>query len=138
MLNISDEDRQILAVGRFEHPHPRVQRKMEAVYLTSMGVSRREVARLVQRTGRTVRSYMAEAERLGITLLWLPTYSPNFNLIERLWKFVRAECLHGRYYATFAPFKQAIIDCLEDPEGRHKAKLATLLTLKFRLFNEAA
>ena len=31
---------------------------------------------------------MAEAERLGITWLWLPTYSPNLNLIERLWKFV--------------------------------------------------
>ena len=81
---------------------------------------------------------MAEAERLGITLLWLPTYSPNLNLIERLWKFVKAECLHGRYYATFAPFKQAIIDCLEDREGRHKAKLDTLLTLKFQLFDAAA
>ncbi len=76
---------------------------------------------------------MAEAERIGITLLWLPTYSPNLNLIEWLWKFVKAECLHGRYYATFAPFQQAIIDCLQDPEGRHKAKLATLLTLHRRM-----
>ncbi len=32
--NFSDEDRQILGVERFEHPHPRVQRKMEAVCLT--------------------------------------------------------------------------------------------------------
>ena len=79
-----------------------------------------------------------DKERLGITLLWLRTYSPNLNLIERLWKFVKAECLHGRDYATFAPFKQAIIDCLQDPEGRHKAKLATLLTLKFQLVDTAA
>ncbi len=51
-LNIADEDRQILA----EHPHLRVQRKMEAVYLTSMGVSQREVARFYReprgRSGR--------------------------------------------------------------------------------------
>ena len=56
---------------------------------------------------------MAEAARLEITLLWLPTYSPNLNLIERLWKFVKADelcseywwCLHGRYYPKFGPFK---------------------------------
>ena len=81
---------------------------------------------------------MAEAERLGITLLWLPTYSPNLNLIERLWKFVKAECLHGRYYPKFAPFKQAITECLEETGGRHKDKLRTLLTLKFQLFDSAA
>ena len=81
---------------------------------------------------------MAEAERLGITLLWLPTYSPNLNLIERLWKFVKAECLHGRYYPKFGPFKQAIIDCLADTGGRHQAQLNTLLTLNFQIFKSVA
>lgn len=81
---------------------------------------------------------MAEAERLGITLLWLPTYSPNLNLIERLWKFVKAECLHGRYYPKFGPFKQAIIDCLTETGGRHQAKLDTLLTLNFQVFKSVA
>ena len=81
---------------------------------------------------------MAEAARLEITLLWLPTYSPNLNLIERLWKFVKADCLHGRYYPKFGPFKQAIIDCLADTSGRHQAKLNTLLTLKFQVFKSTA
>ncbi len=67
---------------------------------------------------------MAEAERLGMTLLWLPTYSPNLNLIERLWKFVKAECLHGRYYPKFGPFKQAISDCLADTTGRLNHQLS--------------
>src|SRR5260370_1583343 len=31
----------------------------------------------------------ALAEQLGITLLFLPSYSPNLNLIERLWKFIK-------------------------------------------------
>ena len=31
----------------------------------------------------------ALATQLGITLLYLPSYSPNLNLIERLWKFIK-------------------------------------------------
>ena len=31
----------------------------------------------------------ALAKQLGITLLYLPSYSPNLNLIERLWKFIK-------------------------------------------------
>ncbi len=58
-------------------------------------------------------------------------------LQRMLWKFVKAECLHGRYYATFAPLNMPWSTCLEDREGRHKAKLDTLLTLKFQLFNAA-
>lgn len=81
---------------------------------------------------------MAEADRLKITLLWWPTYSPNLNLIERLWKLVKSECLHGRYYASFAPFKQAIVDTLANASPGHQKKLASLLTLKFQLFPDAA
>ncbi len=36
------------------------------------------------------------AKKLGIELLFLPTYSPNLNLIERLWKFVKKEVLNRR------------------------------------------
>ena len=31
----------------------------------------------------------ALAKQLGITLMYLPSYSPNLNLIERLWKFIK-------------------------------------------------
>ncbi len=71
-------------------------------------------------------------------MLWLPTYSPNLNLIERLWKFVKADCLHGRYYATFALFKEAIRDCLDNAPRRHKVQLDSLLTLHFQLFKSAS
>jgi transposase len=81
---------------------------------------------------------MAEAERLHITLLWLPTYSPNLNLIERLWKLVKAECLHGRYYPSFKPFKEAIMKTLENQDSDFQHKLTSLLTLKFQLFDNAA
>ena len=54
------------------------------------------------------------AEKLGIELLFLPSYSPNLNLIERLWKYVRKSCLYSRYYSTFNDFKEAIKKCIDD------------------------
>lgn len=80
------------------------------------------------------RLVIALAAELGIELLFLPSYSPNLNLIERLWKFVKKECLYSKYYETFASFKEAIIGCLSDVEGQHQQKLASLLTLNFQTF----
>jgi transposase len=77
------------------------------------------------------------AAELGIELLFLPPYSPNLNLIERLWKFIKKECLYSKYYATFADFKKAITDCLVDTQTKHKQTLASLLTLKFQTFENA-
>ena len=71
---------------------------------------------------------------LGIELLFLPPYSPNFNLIERLWGFVKDTCLYSQYYSTFADFKQSIRGCLSETNGKHKQQLKTLLTLKFQSF----
>ena len=45
---------------------------------------------------------------LRIELLFLPTYSTNLNLIERLWRFVKKECLYSKYYKTSAEFDAVI------------------------------
>ncbi len=76
------------------------------------------------------------AVELGIELLYLPSYSPNLNLIERLWKFVKKECLSCRYYEDFARFKEAITECLDGVEGEHKSSIRSLLTLNFQTFEE--
>lgn len=80
------------------------------------------------------RLVMEKALELGIDLVFLPSYSPNLNLIERLWKFVKKECLYSKYYATFASFKTAIHDCIAQGHIQHKEKLDSLLTLKFQTF----
>ncbi len=75
---------------------------------------------------------------LEIELLFLPPYSPNLNLIERLWKFVKAECLNSHYYETFPDFCAAISRCLTETSTVHKTRLDTLLNLKFQRFQSVA
>ena len=76
------------------------------------------------------------ADELGIELLYLPSYAPNLNLIERLGKFVKKEVLSCRYYADFARFQAAIVACLNQVGGEHRSAIASLLTLKFQTFEE--
>lgn len=77
------------------------------------------------------------AEFLDIELLYLPPYSPNLNLIERLWKFVKKECLYSKYYSEFGNLKNAIINCLSQTDSTHKQELDSLLTLRFQRFEKA-
>lgn len=78
----------------------------------------------------------ALAQSLKIELLFLPSYSPNLNLIERLWKFVKKEVLYSKYYSDFRTFKQAISDCLSQTTTTHKKALDSLLTLNFQTFKK--
>lgn len=73
---------------------------------------------------------------LNIELLYLPSYSPHPNLIERLWKFVRNQCLYSKYYADFDDFKAAIDSCTEQANTTHKSSLASLLSLNFQSFKK--
>ena len=77
-----------------------------------------------------------KAEALGIELCYLPAYSPQLNLIERLWKFVRNECLYSKYYENFADFKAAISTCIGTANTERKEKLDSLLTLNFQSFTK--
>ncbi len=77
------------------------------------------------------------AESLDIELLYLPPYSPNLNLIERLWKFVKKKCLYSKYYSEFKDFKKAISNCLNQTDTTYKQELDSLLTLRFQSFEKA-
>jgi len=74
------------------------------------------------------------AERLNIELSYLPPYSPNLNLIERLWRFVKKQSLYSKYYPDFPAFKAAIIATLDELPTTHKPALDSLLTLRFQTF----
>jgi transposase len=80
----------------------------------------------------------ALAKELGITLLFLPSYSPNLNLIERLWKFMKRRALYGRYHPRFADFQAAINEVLNGIPTTHAEQLKTLMTLNFQIFEDVS
>jgi transposase len=78
----------------------------------------------------------ALARSLKIELLFLPSYSPNLNLIERVWKFVKKECLGARVLSGYAEFTTAIDDCLNRLPTTYNDQMNTLLTLEFQTFDD--
>ncbi len=75
------------------------------------------------------------AESLNIELVYLPSYSPNLNLIERFWKFIKKQVLYSKYYADFAAFSEAISNCIGLAHPQHKQQLDSLLRLRFQTFD---
>jgi transposase len=78
------------------------------------------------------------AKELGIELLFLPSYSPNLNLIERLWKFVKKEVLNSRHHQDFKKFQEAIDGCLAELATKHKKALDTLMTHNFQTWSNVS
>jgi len=67
----------------------------------------------------------------GIELLFLPAYSPNLNLIERFWRYVKKECLRNNYYEDFTKFTKAIDVCLQNAFTVNSAEMQSLLAPNF-------
>lgn len=74
-----------------------------------------------------------KAEALNIELLYLPPYSPNLNIIERLWKHVKQSCLKNTYYETFESFCDAIDGEIEKVNTSLRDELTTLFALNFQI-----
>lgn len=76
----------------------------------------------------------AKAAELGISLHFLPTYSPNLNLIERLWRLVKKE-LSAKYYFKFEEFVERIEGILRETHTTRKDAMDTLIGEKVQLFD---
>ena len=68
-IEFSDEDRAALGYERYKHPHPFVQRKMEALWLKSQGLSHKEIGRLTGICSTTLTTYVREYKEGGIEAL---------------------------------------------------------------------
>ncbi len=81
-----------------------------------------------------LKEWVAQTQKdTGVTfdLKYLPAYSPNLNLIERLWKFLRKEALQ-RWHPTFEVMQQAVAEVL-DNLPRYREQLDTLMSERFHL-----
>ncbi|GAB4480865.1 MAG: hypothetical protein OHK0057_34870 [Thermoflexibacter sp.] len=67
-----------------------------------------------------------------IKQVFLPPYSPNLNLIERLWKFMRKQVINHHFYRKFDDFKKAIFDFFENIKD-FEAGLKTLISWNFHI-----
>jgi transposase len=67
-----------------------------------------------------------------IKILFLPSYSPNLNLIERLWKFFHKTVQYNQYYSTFDRFKEVSLNFFANIKDHHQA-LRSLLTENFQI-----
>ena len=76
------------------------------------------------------------AASLGIHLVFLPPYSPNLNLIERVWRYIKKDVLGTHYYECANKFHEAIKQALF--EINHKQErmddMKTLITPRFQTF----
>jgi transposase len=76
------------------------------------------------------------AKELGIHLVFLPPYSPNLNLIERVWRYIKKDVLGTHYYECPNKFHEAIKQALF--EINHKQErmddMKTLITPRFQTF----
>ena len=78
------------------------------------------------------------AAELSITLLDLPSYSRNLNLIERLWGFAKRKSVHGKYHPNFAVFRAAIETTLAGVPTTHADDLESLMTLRFQTLEDVS
>lgn len=63
--------------------------------------------------------------------IYLPSYSPNLNIIERLWLFFHKKVLYNRYFETFPEFKTTVMKFFQTIR-KYKPELQTLLTDSFQ------
>ena len=64
----------------------------------------------------------------------IPAYSPNVNLIERVWKFLRKKAL-SRWHKTFEDMQAAVSEVLDHMED-YRDELRSLMTEKFHIIDK--
>ena len=78
------------------------------------------------------------AAELGITLVFLPVASPNLNIIERLWKFVKSKFLKNKIFTHLDELENILETVLKTLKRKYKKELESLLTTNFQYFDETA
>ncbi len=78
----------------------------------------------------TLKPFLKKHRRLKT--VFLPTYSPNLNLIERLWRFFHQKVTNNRYFETFEEFRETTVKFFKNLDN-YQEELKTLLTDNFQL-----
>lgn len=61
-----------------------------------------------------------------VKLVFLPPYSPELNLIERLWRIFKKKVLYNKYFEKFEDFKKSCIDFFSN-QDEHYEEIASIM-----------
>ena len=157
-LTLNPEEMRRLNYERYHYPCPIVQKRLHAVYIKATTQLSNEMVALAVGSHRNkvslwIKTYQSEGieslmrtgygtnegeleQHSDIHLLFLPPYSPNLNIIERLWKFTKKKILYAEYYDSPHKFHTAIKSFFDNINQNNNSELKKLLTLKFQFFDE--
>jgi transposase len=78
-----------------------------------------------------------KAVELGITMVYLPPYSPNLNPIERLWKYMNEKVRNNVFFHSAKDFKQQILSFFTDNWDKNKVGLEDRINDNFQRLKSA-
>jgi transposase len=81
---------------------------------------------------KRLREYL---EGSRVVMMSLPSYSPNLNVIERLWKLLKKQVLYNKYYENYDDFREAVMNFLNKWVKKNKKALASLMTENFHIYD---
>jgi len=67
-----------------------------------------------------------------VRMVFLPSYAPNLNLIERLWKFFKKKVLYNQYHENIKTFRSACINFFRKID-RYSDEIASLMSGGFEI-----
>ena len=81
---------------------------------------------------KKVTQWLEDNKRIKIE--FLPTYAPNLNLIERLWRFVKDKLVRNEYYKEYKKFRAKVFQLLNNLH-EYRKELKPLMIEKFEIVN---
>lgn len=85
----------------------------------------------------TSKAVKEKAFQLGITMTYLPPYSPNLNPIERLWKYMNEKVRNNRFFSSAKEFRESILSFFKDDWHTLSTGLETRINDNFQILKSA-
>ena len=88
--------------------------------------------------GSAAKALKQRAKELGIALVFLPAYSPNLNLIERVWRMLKKHLSDNAASLGFDEYSAYADSYMDSTGGLRQAEISRLMSERFQMFAEAA
>ena len=134
-------------LGAIDYVSKKVITVTNDTYITAVDICKMLVKATSEYTGKQIHIILDNAryqkcdlvrklaEYLNIDLVFIPPYSPNLNLIERLWKFVKTR-LRSKYYDDFSLFQSTINSIINETTTTYRNQIESLIGEKVQLFDD--